>query len=147
MFNFQKQDIALPFTPRHNALVQGVQVPWQYFGFGVNSATIGIYSDSGGLPGTALARRDLHNFDDFGIGCCNLVGWNLDTPLQVNAGTRYWIVGTTHNSNIDAINTWDFVWNDRAGDFAFQQDDGGWILLKRGFGITVPAGAVYGVMD
>lgn len=146
-FNFQKQDIGLPFVPRSNALVQGVQVPWQYFGFGTNGATIAIYSDSHGLPGSALARRDLHNFEDFGIGCCDLVGWKLDTPLQVTAGTRYWIVGTTDSSNMDAINTWDFIWNDRAADFAFQQDDGGWILLKRGTGITGPAAAVYGVMN
>jgi hypothetical protein len=146
-FNFQKQDIALPFTPRHNALVEGVQVPWQYYGFGTNGATIAIYSDAGGLPGSALARRDLHNFEDFGIGCCDLVSWNLDTPLQVNAGTRYWIVGTTDSTNMDAINTWDFIWNDRAVDFAFQQDDGGWLLLKRSSGVTGPAAAVYGTAD
>jgi hypothetical protein len=45
---------------------------------------------------------------------------------------------------MDSVNTWDFVWNDQPGKFAFQQDNGGWILLTAADGYAPSAVAVYG---
>ena len=144
--NGQKQDIAIPFTPKANSTIVQVKLPLQYYGYGYNGATVAIYSDASGLPGTALAgaTRDPKNFQDFGNGCCDLaIAW-FENGVKVTGGTQYWIVGTTDKKSMDSVNTWDFVYNDAAGTFAFQQDDGGWILLTQGNGYAPPAGAIYG---
>jgi hypothetical protein len=143
-FNGQKQDIAVPFTPRNDATVTRVKAALQYYNIGGNGAMLAIYDDAGGLPGQPLAHRLRGNFDPFGSGCCNLALWTLSTPLKVKAGTQYWVVGTTNNKTMDAISTWDFVWDDAPGTFAFQQDDGGWILLNASFGYAPSAVAVRG---
>jgi hypothetical protein len=141
-FNAQKQDIALPFTPQQNSTVIEVLMALQYYGSGFNGATAAIYDDAGGLPGKALAKKDLKNFDNFGDGCCKLAIWHLKTGLQVEKGKQYWVVGTTDSKNADTINTWDWVFDDHADNFAFQQDDAGWIIYNG----SLPAGAVYGTI-
>jgi len=144
--NGQKQDIAIPFTPAANSTIVTVKLPLQYYGYGYNGATVAIYSDASGLPGTALsgATRNPKNFQDFGNGCCDLAVVWFESGVKVTGGTQYWVVGTTNTKSMDSVNTWDFVYNDAAGEFAFQQDDGGWILLTQGDGYAPPAGAVYG---
>src|SRR5262249_2368922 len=137
-----KQDIALAFTPKKNATVTQVKMALQYYGSGVNGARAAIYNDKAGVPGKALAHKDLKNFGDFGSGCCKLATWKLAKPLKVKKGKQYWVVGTTDKTNSDTINTWDWVWDDHADNFAFQQDDGGWIIYNG----TLPAGSVYGTI-
>lgn len=143
-FNFQKQDIAIPFKASKNALVMRVSFALQYFGFGVNGATVAIFDDAGFQPGTLLAKRQLSNFDDFGVGCCGLKDWKLATPLAITQGSRYWVVGSTEFPTQDSINTWDFKWDDSPGTFSFQQNDGGWLLLTAASGYAPPAVAVWG---
>ena len=46
----------------------------------------------------------------------------------MKGGTQYWLVGTTDKKSMDSINTWEFIYNDSVGSFAFQQDDGGWLI-------------------
>jgi hypothetical protein len=142
--NGQKQDIAIPFKPAVDSTVIGVKLALQYYGYGFNGAAVAIFDDLGGLPGTPLAKAEVKNFLDFGIGCCQLVDWRLRTGLVVKAGIQYWVVGTTNKTSNDSVNTWDFVWNDQAGKFAFQQDNGGWLLLTRADGYAPAAVAVVG---
>jgi hypothetical protein len=142
--NAQKQDIAIPFKPRGNATILQVKLALQYYGYGANTAQVAIYSDAGGLPGAPLAKADLRDFEPFGSGCCVLAKWRLRTGLPVVQGTQYWVVGTTDNRSLDSVNTWDFVWDDAPGTFAFQQNNGGWILLGPGDGYAPSAVAVYG---
>ena len=56
----QKQDIAIAFTPKADSTIVQAKLPLQYYGSGYNGATVAIYSDASGLPGTALsgATRD-----------------------------------------------------------------------------------------
>jgi hypothetical protein len=145
-FNAEKQDLAVPFTLKADSTVVQVKLPLQYYGFGFNGATVAIYSDASGLPGTALpgSSKDPKNFQDFGAGCCDLAVVWYQNGLQLKKGKQYWIVGTTDKKSMDSINTWDFVWNDAAGTFAFQQDDGGWILLTQSDGYAPPAVGLYG---
>jgi hypothetical protein len=144
-FNAQKQDIAIPFTPRADATATGIKIALQYYGYGVNGATVAIFSDAGGLPGTPLVKKDVKDFLDFGAGCCTLVNVKLgQTGLAVKKGVQYWVVGTTDRATNDSVNTWDFVWNDAAGTFAFQQDNGGWLLLTAADGYPPSAVAVVG---
>jgi hypothetical protein len=141
-FNAQKQDIAIPFKAHANSTITGVKIALQYYGYGTNAATVAIYSDAAGLPGAVLAKRDLKNFPDFGAGCCQLANWKVSPGVAITQGVQYWIVGTTDGHSNDSVNTWDFVWNDAAGNFAFQQDDGGWIFLSAGDGFPPSAVAV-----
>ncbi len=145
-FNAQKQDIAVPFTPKANSTIIQAKLPLQYYGFGFNGAVVAIYSDASGLPGSALtgATRVPQNFQNFGNGCCDLaVAW-FKNGVQLTGGTQYWLVGTTNTKTMDSINTWDFSWNDAPANFAFQQDDGGWILITQSEGVAGPAYGVYG---
>jgi hypothetical protein len=139
----QKQDIALPFTPKANSTVVTAKLALQYAGSGYNGATVAIYSDNGGLPGSALANatRDPKNFGAFGSGCCKLAVVWFPAGVKLTGGTQYWLVATTDKKSMDSLNVWDFVWNDAVVPFAFQQDDGGWLLDT-----TTPsiAAAVYG---
>jgi len=143
-FNGQKQDIAIPFTPTVDSTVMGVRFALQYYGYGFNGAAVAIFSDAAGLPGTPLAKAQLKDFLPFGSGCCQLASWRLRTGLAIKAGTQYWVVGTTNQTSMDSVNTWDFVWNDQPGTFAFQQDNTGWLLLTPADGYPPSAVAVVG---
>lgn len=141
------QDIAMPFTPVQDSTVTRVKVALQYYNFGggqTNGALLAIYDDANGLPGSALAKRRRGNFDDYGSGCCDLALWTLTSPLPVKAGVQYWVVGTTDKKTRDSVNTWDFVFDDAPGTFAFQQANGGWVLLNASLGYSLPAVAVRG---
>jgi hypothetical protein len=141
-FNGQMQDIAIPFTPKKNSTVTQVKLPLQYYGSGFNGALVAVYNDAAGVPGKLLAKKELKNFGNFGDGCCKLAIWKLTKGVKVKKGKQYWVVGTTDKKSHDSINTWDFVFDDAAGDFAFQQDGGGWIMYNG----SLPAGAVYGTI-
>lgn len=141
--NAQMQDIAIPFKAKANATVIGMKLALQYYGYGANGARVGLYSDAAGLPGSALSAQDVRVTSNFGDGCCALTAVKLKVPVPVTQGTTYWVVGTTDTKTKDAVNTWDFVYNDAAGTFAFQQDGGGWILLTAANGYPPSAVAVY----
>ncbi|HEY7096612.1 MAG TPA: choice-of-anchor R domain-containing protein [Terriglobales bacterium] len=144
VYNGQKQDVAIPFRSPANASIVGVRLPLQWYGYGANQATVAIYSDAGGAPGSAIAHKDLKNFDSFGSGCCNLASWKLATPVPVTKGTTYWVVATTNNASKDSVSVWDLIYNDAPGIWAYQQDDGGWIVTTASDGYALPAVAVYG---
>jgi hypothetical protein len=148
-FNAQKQDIAIPFTPKKASHATKVTAALQYYNFGggqTNAAVLAIYKDASGLPGKNLASKLVKNFDDFGTGCCNVATWKLATPLALKKGVQYWVVGTTNKKSADAISTWDFLFDDHPITFAFQQNDGGWILLNASFGYTGSSTAVLGTI-
>jgi hypothetical protein len=142
--NGQQQDLALPFTPKKNSTVTEVELALQWYSYGYNGATVEIAADASGLPGKVLSKQDLKNFGTFGSGCCKLAVWKLKKGVKVKKGTQYWVVGTTDKKSVTSVNTWDYVYNDAAGTFAFQQDSGGWILLNQSSGYAPPAGAVLG---
>jgi hypothetical protein len=143
------EDIAVPFTPKKNSTITKVKAALQYYNFGAgqtNAAVLGIYKDAAGLPGKKLSSKLLKNFEDFGVGCCDLALWKLATPLPVRAGKQYWVVATTNAKSADALNIWDFVFDDAPGTFAFQQTGTGWILVDASLGYPQAACAVYGTI-
>ncbi len=143
--NAQKQDLAVPFTPKANGTVTVIEFALQYYGYGFNGAHVEIAADSSGVPGSALSTQDIQNFGDFGSGCCVLKSVHLKHTVSVKKGVQYWVVATTDRKcSSDSVNTWDFVWNDAAGSFAFQQDNGGWTVLTQSDGYAPPAVAVLG---
>ena len=142
-YNGQMQDIGIPFVAKANATIIGVKYAMQYYGYGVSGFKAAIYSDAAGLPGTALASGDVKVTSNFGDGCCALTAWKLKTPLAVTKGTQYWVVGTTDTKTKDTVQVWDWVYGDTPTTFAFQQDNGGWILLDASNGYAGSAVAVY----
>jgi hypothetical protein len=134
--------IALPFTPKSNSHVSAVGVAVQYSGQGANQVNLGIYSDSNGVPGTALAGPvTVSNLPDFGT-CCALAVARF-TPLAITAGTQYWVVANTPVSGqgSDFVGAWDFVF--KVKTFASTNGINGWAAENAD---TLPAGAVLGTV-
>jgi len=80
---------AFPITPTADATVTEIVEAIGYID-GTNSVTIALMSDNGGLPGKVLQEKTIKNLDTFG-NCCNVAVDKLKTPVQVTAGTTYWV--------------------------------------------------------
>ena len=135
------QDIAMPFTPKKNATVFQIKIALQYYGYGANAATVALYKDAAGLPGKVAAHKDIKNLPTFGT-CCTLASAKFAKGVKVKKGKQYWVVGTTGSKSTDSVNVWDYLWNDATGDFAFQQQSGGWVA----YNAQLCAFAVYGTI-
>ena len=140
----QQQDVAIPFTPQRNAVVTAIAVPFQYYGYGKNAATIELAADASGVPGAILSGRDGANLPSFGSGCCQLAVWNLKTGVAVTAGTQYWVVATTYSKSNDSAYVWDYNWNGIISTIAVQDNNNGWGLITF---LTSPAAGVFGTLQ
>ena len=92
---------AAAFTPSASHTVTKIKVA---VGFveGTNGLVLGLYTDASGVPGKALKTWPLSNLPTFG-SCC-IVETRADaTGIPVSAGTQYWVVLKTNNSE---SNTW-----------------------------------------
>ncbi len=101
---------AMPFTPKSNSHVSQVRVPVQYTESGANQVNLSIYADASGIPGTLLAGPvTVTNLPLWGT-CCTLTTASF-SPVAVNGGTQYWVVGDTPltGTGSDSCVTWDFV--------------------------------------
>ena len=89
------------FTPSANHTVTKVKVA---VGFveGTNGLVLGLYSDSGGVPGKALKTWNLSGLPNFG-SCCVVESKSDATGIAVTAGTQYWVVLKT---NAKETTTW-----------------------------------------
>lgn len=137
----QQQDVAIPFTPASDSTVTQVELPIQYYSYGKNAGTIEIAADASGLPGKPLAKHDVANLPVFGVGCCKLAVWALQTGVQVTAGTQYWIIATTDQKSNDSAYVWDYNWNGTISPIGVQDNRTGWSVLTF---LTSPAAAVLG---
>jgi hypothetical protein len=101
MSGFPEYWVAGAFTPTANHTVTKVKVA---VGFvqGTNGLVLGIYSDSNGVPGTALKTWNLSNLPTFG-SCCTLESKSDVAGISVTAGTQYWVVLKTNSKE---SNTW-----------------------------------------
>ncbi|MFZ0686619.1 MAG: choice-of-anchor R domain-containing protein [Terriglobales bacterium] len=119
------QFIGLPFTPAANSHVSEVQVAVQYAGAGANQINLSIYTDDGGVPGTLISKvKTVKNLSTFGT-CCTLTVAKF-TPVEVTAGTQYWVVADTPltGKGDDLYGVWDYVYLNAPQ--AFSQGSG-WI--------------------
>jgi len=125
-----ENDVAVAFTPKKNSTVTEVLMALQWLS-GFNGALAAIYDDAAGSPGKALVGKDLKNFVFSGDGCCKLAKWKLAKGLKVKKGKQYWVVATTDAKSRTSMVVWCSVWNNAAGIFAEQQDDGGWMVFDQ----------------
>lgn len=91
-----EQSIGVPFIPAANSHVQQIQAAVGWIS-GTSLVNIGLYSDNAGTVGTLLASGHASTMPVFGT-CCQLVTVNLKSTA-VTAGTQYWIVATSDDSN------------------------------------------------
>jgi len=132
-----EQWIAIPFTPKKNSTVTQLRAAIGYES-GTSAAILGLYSDSSGVVGTALATVEVKTFPTFGT-CCTLAGGAI-TATSVTAGTQYWIVATSDDTHAP---TFGGVWMSSnsaniGGDVAL----GGWFTFNGG----VPAAEALGTV-
>lgn len=113
----------IPFTPTKNVSVTSITMGLGYVS-GTNAATIALYSDSSGLPGTELASGAVSNMPKFPT-CCTTTAVTISSTA-LTAGTQYWIVvsasGTTWVAwNYSTVNTAD------AHTYAYNYNGDGWV--------------------
>ena len=91
------------------------------------NATISINADNGGVPGAALASKNVTVTNQWGPCCVDTVA---KLAVALTAGTRYWIVAqgkTTSDLLLWHIQDDDFVNpNLTAYDFSYNGNDYGW---------------------
>jgi len=91
-----EQWIALPFSPKANSHVTVLQAAIGYIS-GTQRVNLGLYSDNAGVVGTLLAQGHTTSMGAFGV-CCQTANVHI-ASTAVTAGTQYWIVATSDDTN------------------------------------------------
>ena len=91
-----EQAIGAPFTPKANAHVTNLYVAVGWIS-GTKLINVGLYSDSGGTVGTLLASAQSSAIPAFGA-CCQVVSVSIPSTA-VSAGTQYWVVASSDDTN------------------------------------------------
>jgi hypothetical protein len=132
-----EQWIALPFTPKVAAHVTALQVAVGYIS-GTMLVDVGLYSDNAGQVGTLLASGHSAHIPTYGT-CCQTV--NVLIPsTAVTAGTQYWIVASSDDTNAPDLEA---VWqSSNDANTAANVALGGWFTFSNNW----PAGAAKGTI-
>ena len=93
---------AIAFTPGKSGFVTEIAAGIGYVE-GRNRMTLGIWTDSNGLPGTEIAHDVVTVSQNFGE-CCAFATFKGKVPVR--AGTRYWVVAGTDTPDSDALLSW-----------------------------------------
>jgi hypothetical protein len=131
---------ALAFTPASSGSITEVAAGLGYEE-GTNEVAIVVYSDNGGIPGTALKTWKVKNIIQ-APGCCQLAVVKDKAGIPVTAGTQYWVSVQPATPN----GTTFAVWNTNTTDEVTVQTaaswyNGAWSSYTTNF---VPAIGVYG---
>jgi hypothetical protein len=129
------QWIAMPFVPKANSTVTEIKIAVE--GPGTGGFTLTLNVDSSGLPGRALHTWEIKNPI---INCITLDTVTYNRGIRISRGKQYWVVARTDSTNQDAVNAWDFVFNDAIGPFAYDLNNAGWTADNS----NLSAFAVYG---
>lgn len=110
---------AMAFTPSADHTVTRVELGLGY-GVGTNEAVVGLYTDNGGVPGTALKTWRLKDMPAAG-SCCAITMAGDKAGIPVTEGQQYWIVVRTDFTNKDAYYFWDVNTTDQVDGIPFAQ--------------------------
>jgi len=95
---------AAAFTPSANHTVTKIKVGVGLIQ-GTNSLVLSLYSDSNGLPGTAIQTWTISALPTF-RSCC-VVETKVDRAgIAVTGGTQYWLVLQTDTNDTNAFAAW-----------------------------------------
>jgi hypothetical protein len=132
--------VGLAFTPKANTTADTVVVGLGYIQ-GTNSIVVTLNSDNAGQPGAALATSTVSNMPPIGV-CCTLTSASLSGGVPLTAGTQYWVVLQTNDSDPDASTGWNFNDTEQViGQTGAYNQGSGWVT---GAYIPAPALAVLG---
>lgn len=119
-------DIGVAFTPTANFSLAQIDLPIQFechtagqvpSCFGGNSAggSLGLYTDSGGMPSaTPITTWTLQDDVDLVDTCC-VLDTQLFSGIELTAGQKYWIVAIPQDN---AVNVWQPNVLGQSGDWA-----------------------------
>ncbi len=123
------QYVAVGFTPKVNATAVEVEAAVGNFGDGKDKFVLSIYSDSSGIPGTALTSQTVTATTAFGT-CCGLIVAKLKTGLALKGGTPYWVAVTLNKVQTTAMDdgAWMLATTNEIDThpFAFNANNTGW---------------------
>ncbi len=97
--------LATAFTPAASAAVSEVDVPLGLTFGAHNLVQVHIYADAAGMPGADLWTHKVALSQALGE-CCDVIAIHLKTPVQLAAGTQYWLGVTTLASQPDVLGFW-----------------------------------------
>jgi hypothetical protein len=132
-----EQWIALPFKPKVAAHVTVLQaaIGWQS---GSKQVKLGLYSDNAGVVGTLIAGGHSTNLPTFGT-CCQVVSVTI-ASTAVTAGTQYWIVATSNDTNAPDLTA---VWqSSNEANYGYNVGQAGWSAASNNW----PGGAAKGTI-
>jgi hypothetical protein len=136
------QFIAMPFTPKSDSHVYGVQVAVEYQS-GANQVNVSIYNDANGSPGTLLSGPIIVTGLPASGTCCTLAAARFPA-VAVAAGTQYWITVDTPISGTGSDFSGGWFWVPQPS-YPLARDKGaGWLSIEGG--PTASAGRVVGTI-
>ncbi|HEX8817184.1 MAG TPA: choice-of-anchor R domain-containing protein [Terriglobales bacterium] len=107
---------AIAFTPASNATVTGIKAAIGTFG-GTAGFQLGLYTDDGGVPGTALKSFHISNPPTYGT-CCVVDSGRDGNGIPVTGGTQYWLVAKVGPNDNDFEGGWNMnVTDQRVGEY------------------------------
>jgi len=113
--------IGVAFTPANTGKITEIELGVGYVE-GTATANIGIWSDSGGVPGTEIKGADEALTQTYG-GCCTTV--TFKHKVAVTGGTQYWVVVSTDSNNSDLFGAWNFNSTDEVDGLTTSEDYNG----------------------
>ena len=116
---------ATGFTPTASAKAVEIDVAVGYIS-GADEVTVNIYSDSSGVPGSALWSGVAKKLPTFG-DCCGLAVAKITGGLALKKGTPYWVVVTTDKKEATTFAAWSIATVDQVDTAPVAQNSGsGW---------------------
>lgn len=109
---------AVAFTSNGNHTITRIQFAANIMS-GTNEIVVALYSDAGGLPGTALKTWRVSNLSPF-PSCCTIEAKGT-TGIPVTDGTQYWLVFKTDDTNKDSGVIWNYNTTDMVDYIPFAQ--------------------------
>jgi hypothetical protein len=113
-FPFQVWE-GVAFTPASSATVTELQVAVGSFGSTNPGFDLALYTDNGGVPGTALKSFHIASPPTYGT-CCTLDTAKDSAGIAVTGGTQYWIVAKTGGSTGEFLGGWNMNDTDQRPD-------------------------------
>jgi len=121
----ESEEVGMSFTPKNNASVTEIEVAFQYDSSGTNAGVVALWSDSSGLPGSAIKSWDVSSLATF-PSCCTLVTVKTKKPIKLKKGTQYWVVEATDSKSSNSEDVWNYTYNEVTGNFAYNLNGDGW---------------------
>jgi hypothetical protein len=96
-----------------------------------NQAEVHIYADAQGMPGAELWKHKVILEQTLGE-CCNIAAIHLKAPLQLTAGTQYWLGLTALPNEPDVLGFWNLDVVDQVSPALQATNRGdGWAACKQ----------------